>query len=458
MRKQGRRWLVTSVAVAALTGFPAVDAAGLPVEVQQVDVPKLLPDAELPQLPGGGDSVSVPELPGLPQLPGGGGGGGGGGLPSVPDAGSLLGDGSGGSGTGDGGGGATVPGAAPPGGGSSSAPSSQTQASGSRSTASSASSGGGRSSARSQRRQEQRAEEREFRETVAELAGCVSTLSARERPVVVMRAGLYGMPAVSRARVAERLGISVRRVRALERRAVASLRTAARSEGCGRNAPPASADVSGVPPLISNASMETVPALVSPAEMGSGGADDAPQVRGASTASSDVSSGGSPAAAGLNPVEESGGLPLVLGLLMMLLLFGIFLALGVALQRRRLFAAAPQGAGAAPVAAQPLPSAEPVERVPPAEPVEPVERVPPAEPVEPVVTRPAPVPPRPDALPLGGPRPSAADAHGAARANGRARRVGAPAAIVASGIASLLLSRLFKGGFASRVLGRARRR
>jgi sigma-70-like protein len=70
-----------------------------------------------------------------------------------------------------------------------------------------------------------------FQRAVKKLQGCLYATSGLERRVLSLRAGLRGDP-LSRRVVAERLGLSVGRVRRLERRGLRRLRAADRSDGC----------------------------------------------------------------------------------------------------------------------------------------------------------------------------------------------------------------------------------
>ena len=84
--------------------------------------------------------------------------------------------------------------------------------------------------------------ERRLRATVRRLQDCFGALSALERRVLVLRAGVGAGPPRTRFRVARRLDLSMRRVTRLERRGVRTLRRLAGAGRCGAAAsrpPPA---------------------------------------------------------------------------------------------------------------------------------------------------------------------------------------------------------------------------
>ena len=72
-----------------------------------------------------------------------------------------------------------------------------------------------------------------LRETVASAGRCLDDLSAAQRRVLTLRAGVGAGPPRSRGGVARRLDISVRRVARLEGTGLSRLRALARSGGCG---------------------------------------------------------------------------------------------------------------------------------------------------------------------------------------------------------------------------------
>jgi hypothetical protein len=75
--------------------------------------------------------------------------------------------------------------------------------------------------------------EREIRQAVRRLSGCLDALERAQRRVLRMRAGLGDRPARSRREVARRLDTSLDRVRRLERRGLRNARMEARTDGCG---------------------------------------------------------------------------------------------------------------------------------------------------------------------------------------------------------------------------------
>jgi DNA-binding CsgD family transcriptional regulator len=101
---------------------------------------------------------------------------------------------------------------------------------GSRSGSAKARAAGPRGGKAAQRR---RARERRFRTRVKRLRGCFGVLSARERRVLTLRAGLGDERPQSRRRVADELGVGRGEVRSTERRALRRLGAARRSGGCG---------------------------------------------------------------------------------------------------------------------------------------------------------------------------------------------------------------------------------
>ena len=97
--------------------------------------------------------------------------------------------------------------------------------------------------------------ERRLRRTVRRLRGCLGVLDRRGRRVLVLRAGIGPLPALSRRAVAERLDAGVGRVARSERRALRELRGAARAGRCGGAADtaivapaPAGSATDGTPP------------------------------------------------------------------------------------------------------------------------------------------------------------------------------------------------------------------
>ena len=95
----------------------------------------------------------------------------------------------------------------------------------------------GESSAQRAKVAGRRARADRLRRAVGRLRGCFYAISRSERQVLILRAGLGGSPALSGREVARRLGVSTVRVRSLERRGLRRLRSAGRTDGCGRPAP-----------------------------------------------------------------------------------------------------------------------------------------------------------------------------------------------------------------------------
>jgi hypothetical protein len=71
-----------------------------------------------------------------------------------------------------------------------------------------------------------------LRATVAEASGCLGDLSAGQRRVLTLRAGVGAGPPRSRGAVAKRLDVSERRVARLERAGLRRLRTLDRAGAC----------------------------------------------------------------------------------------------------------------------------------------------------------------------------------------------------------------------------------
>jgi uncharacterized membrane protein YgcG len=86
-------------------------------------------------------------------------------------------------------------------------------------------------SARQRRQSAARARETRLRNRARELRGCLDALPGFDRKVIVLRAGI-GTDARSRRAVAERLGVSVDRVRRAERSGLRGLREADSDFGC----------------------------------------------------------------------------------------------------------------------------------------------------------------------------------------------------------------------------------
>jgi hypothetical protein len=80
--------------------------------------------------------------------------------------------------------------------------------------------------------------DRQVRETVERFGGCLDVLTTREERVLRLRAGVGPAEPASRVRVADRLNLSVRQVRRVERRGVRALERAGR-RGCAAAAPTA---------------------------------------------------------------------------------------------------------------------------------------------------------------------------------------------------------------------------
>jgi hypothetical protein len=192
----------------ALLPLPTVAPVKLP-DVVAPTVPSVsaLPQLPaVPHLPGGTTAPAVPSVPGLPAAP------------ARSPSGST--------------GGRTPAGGAPSGrpssGPSAADTGSSAAAAGTRARARSGAGGTRRAVARVRR-------ERRLRTTVRRLQDCLGGLSRLQRRVLVLRAGIGAGPARSRARVARRLDVSVRRVARTERR---GLRTCAAWHVPGAAAPP----------------------------------------------------------------------------------------------------------------------------------------------------------------------------------------------------------------------------
>jgi hypothetical protein len=84
------------------------------------------------------------------------------------------------------------------------------------------------------------ARERRLRRKVRRLAPCLDAVPSLERRVLVLRAGLGSRRAHSRSATARRLGISLRRAGAAERRGLGRLTRANRATGCGHGGAPPS--------------------------------------------------------------------------------------------------------------------------------------------------------------------------------------------------------------------------
>ena len=444
-----------SIVVAAVACLASVSgAAAGPLDAPSVQAPDLPSVPKPPSLPAAPKPPSAPSAPSLPDVP------------SVPSSPSVPGVPSQsvppGSDPGPSGG---ATGSATPAGPSGDTAGSGARGSGSQGTGrtgSSAASTAGGADGRGGRGGERRAADALIESTVEKLEGCLPTLSTEQRSVATLRAGAYGTRGLSRSRVARRLGASVAKVARIERRALGALRTAGRSTGCGRQAPPATIDVAAMPPLVSNASLQTMPALVDErtlaavrdANDGSGGDDqDRQEVLGVRARSPDA---GLVAQAGIagSPPEGAGRFPLAVVLLATLVLAAA-LASGAGLVGRGRHggdgpalaqghaiagpgnlgaraAATPRSTGAA---AGPVAVDDPAPRD---------------------ASSVAPGPPSGTRGPA--PRPTAAPGgvHTGSAAGRTPRQLAAPAALAASGIASLLLSRQLRRRVAAAIARRRR--
>jgi hypothetical protein len=85
--------------------------------------------------------------------------------------------------------------------------------------------------------------ERRLRQTVARLRGCLDSIGATQRRVLVLRAGIGAAAPHSRTAVADRLDTTVRAVRRAERRGLRSLRAACAGDDAA--APAAAAPAAG---------------------------------------------------------------------------------------------------------------------------------------------------------------------------------------------------------------------
>jgi Sigma-70, region 4 len=99
----------------------------------------------------------------------------------------------------------------------------------------------------SRRRAERR--ERRLRRSVVRLSGCLDDLSAAQRRVLVLRAGVGEASPRTRQGVARALDIRVQRVRRIERRGLRRARELDRADACG------AAVAGGAAPVISTGSL-----------------------------------------------------------------------------------------------------------------------------------------------------------------------------------------------------------
>jgi hypothetical protein len=246
--------LVSAAAIGiAAPAFAQIPTIQAPVPVPTVQLPPVptvrvppVPTVRVPPVPTVRVPVPTPAAP-APQVPA---------PPPVTEAPPPVAGngGSGGSAPSGGGGGG---GAAPAGGGS--APS---RASAGRSSSGGPAAGGAASAAAPSRgssaapraarrrapdpvRQRVERRERRLRETVVEASGCLDDLSAAQRRVLSLRAGVGAGPPRSRSRVARRLDISVRRVTRLERTGLRRLRALAKDGGCAPAAAPVASGAAG---------------------------------------------------------------------------------------------------------------------------------------------------------------------------------------------------------------------
>ncbi len=214
----------------------------VPVPTVRVPVPTAVPTAPVPvptSVPpvtgGGGSAPPAGAGSGSGVSGGGGSGSSGGGGSGVSGGGGSGVSGGGGSGA-SGGGGSGAPG----GGGSGSSSDGASPSDGaSRTAAGRGSRAGSASHAAPHHARETPAQQREqrLRRTVESASGCLDDLSASQRRVLSLRAGVGAGPPRSRHAVASRLRISVRRVTRLERTGLTRLRTLARGGNCAPPAP-----------------------------------------------------------------------------------------------------------------------------------------------------------------------------------------------------------------------------
>lgn len=264
---------VPTVQVPVPTVQVPVPTVPVPVPTVQVPVPTVQVPVPTVQVP-----VPTPSAPqGAPPSGSGGGGGGGGGADS--GGGSPTGGGSGSGGTSGGGSGAS--GAGSSGGGSGASGSRAGGESGSRTGTGTAKrrcstpgacSGGTRGPrvpadvdlaglSPSERRVVRR--DRRLVETVTRARGCLDDLPAEQRRVLRLRAGVGPEPARSRASVARRLDVSVRKVARVERAGLRKLRVLAQRGRC----------VASVAPPTARGNAEPVASAVQPRSGGGQTAD-----------------------------------------------------------------------------------------------------------------------------------------------------------------------------------------
>jgi hypothetical protein len=290
----------------------------VPVNLPPVVAPILPSAPALPNLPALPSLPALPNLPAVPQLPGGTN------APTLPNVTGLS----------------AVPGRSPSAatGGSKPAagavsgrPSSSPSAAG---TGSSAAAGGtgARSGAGGTRRAVARVRrERRLRTTIRRLQDCLGGLSRLERRVLVLRAGIGAGPARSRARVARRLDVSVRRVARTERRGLRTLHGLARAGRCGAAEAAGGQAAAGVPTGYSDRQGQLASAP-----------RDRSDVRGEQDASGGAPSPSETESQGLMarpPAVIAGGVDLTLPLLMLLAIGPVVLAARAA--RRNLTADPP---------------------------------------------------------------------------------------------------------------------
>jgi hypothetical protein len=238
-RKLGR-WIIAStvfaMAMALLVtnalGLGGVDSASVPAlqdpsqltgtVTSQVQVPSVpsAPTVSVPSAP----SVSVPSVPTTTSVPSLSGGsrtasGGGSSPASDPSASGPSGPSSSGSG------------------GPYSAPGGPSGSSGGSGPAGALYKSAATPQAIARRQAQQRRQDRRLRREVKSMSGCLGELPAGQRKLLGLRAGLSG-PALSQAAAARRLGISFTRAGSMERAGLRSLRGASRSGRCGSTASP----------------------------------------------------------------------------------------------------------------------------------------------------------------------------------------------------------------------------
>jgi hypothetical protein len=199
--------------------------------------------------------------------------------------------------------------------------------------------------------------ERRFHDAVVRLWACSYAVTGVQRTVLLLRAGLEGHSPTSAPGTARRLGLSVRRVRSIQRSGLRRLRRAGARDGCamGGGAAPSPGTAQAI------LAVATAPALTRFADMPAGAsagnparADDGQVL--ASRASSSDEAAGKPArrvAAISDPGD--GGFPFVL----LLVILGALMLTALTVLRRRAADSAQPAAAAAIPEPEPAPEPEP---------------------------------------------------------------------------------------------------